>query len=116
MLFVREPIVFPDKDSVHEVLKNKLRCIEEDGKFKLCNFSGPGWTHAEGCREASKMFQEQHPEFIKPKVLNAWLSKFRCGAIFSCRTRRSVVVFVSTTSTEEIGRLWKPMADKVNLE
>lgn len=109
MFFIKEPIIFPDKDSVDDILRERVPNIAEKGLFKVCNFSGPGTTHADGCRTAIRLFEEAHPEYHRCSGLNKIIDKFRLGAAFADKNQTSVVIFLSTTSENEVSRLWKPL-------
>lgn len=105
--YKREPIIFPDVDSVQQILEDKIPAVAEENCFKLCNFCGPYRTHADGCETAIQMFEKCHPEFQKMNGFNNWLNGFRFGAGFMNRGTKSVVVFVSTITEKETNGSFK---------
>lgn len=115
MFFIREPVIFPDASSVGRILEERIPNIAESGIFKVCDFSGPGTTHADGCRTAIKLFEETHPEYHRCDGLNKIIDKFRLGSAFADKDNSSVVIFLSTTSEDEVNRLWKPLCFASNL-
>ena len=111
--YKREPIIFPDVDSVQQILEDKISAVAEENCFKLCNFCGPYTTHADGCRTAIQMFERCHPEHSKMDGFDNWLNSFRLGAGFMHRESRSVVVFVSTVSEKEVDGVFKKWHDVI---
>lgn len=109
--YKREPIIFPDRDSVQQILDSKIPTVAEEYCFKLCNFCGPYTTHADGCRAAIQMFEKCHPEYSKMDGFNNWLNSFRTGAGFMNRDSKSVVVFLSTVTEKEVMGSFKKWHD-----
>lgn len=105
--FKREPIIFPSREAVQGILDERIPNIAEDNSFKVCNFCGPYTTHGDGCRLAMKMFHESNPEYVPMEKFNNWLNKFRTGAGFRSTDRRSIVIFLSTVTEDEMERTYK---------
>lgn len=112
--FKRVPIIFVSRESVVSTLVDTIPYVAEDNTFKLCNFCGPYATHADGCKDAIKMFETAYPEYSHMTKLEEFCQKSMLMAAFQNVATKSVVIFVSTTypkRTEWFHRLYERWAE-----
>lgn len=97
LIFKRTPVIFTSRESVMDTLVDTIPFVAEENTFKLCNFCGPYTTHADGCKDAIKMFEAAYPEYEHMKKLEEYCQKSMLMAAFQNSVKNSVVILVSTT-------------------